>query len=210
MFKLCWFVAEVLASCILNYLLHFLSCIKKGYLNKAISSKSTKRQVLIQEYFRLLYSCVGLGGWFFVLRLHPDLSFLLDSKPNVTLPRIIRVCFWASKPKNSWEGDVGKQGKSKMSRGYSPYLCLFWFTKGFFWCGEVHCSELWQTGRKSGMGDHSVWKCTLRSVFIKHAGAKGFLHSLWTFHSVSWWLCKMKCLLSYPCVTLIHKNPRGS
>lgn len=100
-FKLCCFVAEVWASCILSCLLRFLSCIKNGHLNKAISSKPTKRRLLIQEYLRLLYSCMGLGVvWFFVSRLHSDLSFLLYSKPHVTLPRIIRICFWASRPMN--------------------------------------------------------------------------------------------------------------
>lgn len=58
----------VLAIFILNYhLLCFLSCFKNGYLNKAISSKSAERQLLSQEYLRLLYSWVGLGvGSFFV------------------------------------------------------------------------------------------------------------------------------------------------
>lgn len=55
-------MAEVLASCILSYLTCFLSCIKNGYLNKAISYKSTKRQLLFQEYLRLLYNCIGLPG----------------------------------------------------------------------------------------------------------------------------------------------------
>lgn len=36
---------------------------------------------------------------------------------------------------------------------------------------------LLQTWKKSGMGDHSVRIFTLHSVFVKFAGAKGFLRS---------------------------------
>lgn len=54
-------MAEAWASHILNHLLCFLWWIKNEYLDKTINWKSAKKQFLIQEYLRLLYSFTGLG-----------------------------------------------------------------------------------------------------------------------------------------------------
>jgi len=185
-------------------------------LNKAIIHKTTKSQLLSQKHLRL---SDNVQDWerrdccFFTSRLYPDLSFVFKTQCHPT--QDYQGLPLSTKPTElMWP--VGKQAKSEMRWNSSPraslYLYLFCFTTSFGMrrCTALSFGTLLQTWRKSEMGDHSLSVFTLHSVFIRLAGAEGFLHSLWMPCFVWWWLCKTKCLLSYPCVAVIHTENPGA
>lgn len=167
-------MAEAWASHILNHLLCFLWWIKNEYLDKTINWKSAKKQFLIQEYLRLLHSFTGLGE-FGSLYQDYTLTSLFFCIQNLMLP-YPGLSGSAFDYQDQWTGEKKSCGETRQIQNEMrlqsllQFPLVFWFPAGFFWQRQIYClsfGTVFQTGRRSGTGDHSVRKCTSHSIFIK-------------------------------------------